>query len=623
MKSFSGRGVKLLRVRAAVLVAMAGFGLDLSTASAQVGTLSGTIGFSGGGNEPELMNVFLHPADSGGSASSVQTTASEGWNFAADNLPAGDYRVQFRPQGGAYASEWWKDAAGPETAAVVTVSAGSTTTVSPTLNLRPATIIWREDTSGSLSAWLMEGVVRTGEASILQDTAPAGSDLAGTGDFNGDGNADILWRQRSGGNLDVWYMDGIARIGESRLSRNRTDVSSTVVGIRDFNGDGKVDILWRQRLGGRLHVWYLDGMKRTGGAFTSPRTAPANWKVAGTGDFNGDGHADILWRKADGDLYVWYMDGVTRAGGEFTSPRRAPPGWSVSAVGDFSGDEKPDILWRTPEGDQYVWYMDGVTRTDGSFLSPPREPGKWKVVGFDVFPFVEPVETGNCEDCHDGTVALAPNVMTYWAGSAAGQDGGHGDRGGFAAVACTACHDINLPSGPTSARHGTGVYNSIWDNDSTRSTNTAHLKVEFFTKYPAVGAGDWSIQVAMDNYCTYECHDLNRNDVQDTGEPAKSMRHEVDTLPTDADHHSMWFGSHLTPPQGAQPDTIPGILIDLDLNTGAAGGGNYAPCVSCHDPHGTGTAAPRTYPSNRMVRYEFPVANDPSMSSELCSKCHR
>jgi hypothetical protein len=271
--------------------------------------------------------------------------------------------------------------------------------------------------------------------------------------------------------------------------------------------------------------------------------------------------------------------------------------------------------------------MDGVTRTGGSFLSPPREPGKWKFVGFDVFPFVQPVETGNCEDCHNGSALGdgAPDVMTHWNGSTTGQDGGHGDTGGFAAVECTDCHDINDPTTPDTAKHGTGTYNSIWANDSSRSTNTSHLKAGFFTEFPAVGAGDWSIQVAMDNYCTYKCHDLDKDDVQDGGEPAKSMRHESDTAPTDSDHHSVKFGTHLTPPKppNNNPDTLAGIPIDVDLNTNASPTGNYAPCISCHDPHGTGVKTPSGYTSNRMVRYEFPVETDPTMKSELCAKCHR
>jgi hypothetical protein len=43
-----------------------------------------------------------------------------------------------------------------------------------------------------------------------------------------------------------------------------------------------------------------------------------NWKLHGTGDFNGDGKTDLIWTDiSDGRNCTWYMDGVTLAGVEF------------------------------------------------------------------------------------------------------------------------------------------------------------------------------------------------------------------------------------------------------------------------------------------------------------------
>src|SRR5204862_142467 len=88
-------------------------------------------------------------------------------------------------------------------------------------------------------------------------------------------------------------------------------MSTFHVARADFNGDGRADILWRNSSTGENHVCLMNGTTITGGG--SVRTEPdQNWKVAGGGDFNGDGTADILWRYSPtGENYVYLMNGTT------------------------------------------------------------------------------------------------------------------------------------------------------------------------------------------------------------------------------------------------------------------------------------------------------------------------
>ena len=163
--------------------------------------------------------------------------------------------------------------------------------------------------------------------------------------------------------------------------------------------------------------------------------------------------------------------------------------------------------------------------------------------------------SGRCEACHDGTVSLAPDVMELLGRIDLRPDGGHGDADGSAAVECTACHDINLPATPD---HGAARHRHLQFDLGQRLDAAARTprtsRPDFFTKYPAIGAGGSSVQVAMDNYCTWECHDPNRNDVKDTGEPTKAMRERRrrTNRPGDNIAHSVKFGTHQTPPKSAE-----------------------------------------------------------------------
>ena len=76
-------------------------------------------------------------------------------------------------------------------------SAGSGTTVGP------ADVIWRRD-DGAVSAWLMQGTTVTSAVSL--GAAPIDFNIAGVGDLNGDGTADVVWRRTSDGSVSVWLM---------------------------------------------------------------------------------------------------------------------------------------------------------------------------------------------------------------------------------------------------------------------------------------------------------------------------------------------------------------------------------------------------------------------------------
>ncbi len=244
--------------------------------------------------------------------------------------------------------------------------------------------------SSSGSSWADHGVANGGNFCIKAYASNTGGETSNP-DINGDGKVDILWRHYlagSGRNV-VWYMDGVSRTGVATLPR-LNDVNWHIVGTGDFNGDGKPDFLWRYTAAGinqgKNAVWYMDGAGRTGVAML-PTLSSLDWEIVGTADFNSDGHRDILWRcttacATQGQNVVWYMNGVTRTGAAYL-PRLNNLNWSIVATGDFNSDGKPDILWRyttddVSRGQNVVWYMNGISRT-GVAMLPRLTDLEWKI----------------------------------------------------------------------------------------------------------------------------------------------------------------------------------------------------------------------------------------------------
>jgi hypothetical protein len=199
-------------------------------------------------------------------------------------------------------------------------------------------LLWR-DTSGSTAVWVMNGssIVGSGYLNVNGTTiAPDPTwSVAGMGDFNGDKYSDLIWRNSVTGELAEWQLHSSDIIGSADLNAGgvaiRPDASWSIIGVGDFNGDGNADLLWRNT-NGTLSEWLMHGSTVIdSSALTYNGTAvnaPANWQVVEIGDFNGDRNSDILWRNTStGQLSEWLMLGnvlgvstTTTAGGTTVTP---------------------------------------------------------------------------------------------------------------------------------------------------------------------------------------------------------------------------------------------------------------------------------------------------------------
>jgi hypothetical protein len=134
------------------------------------------------------------------------------------------------------------------------------------------------------------------------------------------------------------------------------------VGVGDFNGDGQTDLLFQSQRDGSLQFWELNNGQLQG--VQSLGVVPPDWQVRATADLGGKkGITDLILRNIQtGELQAWLLDG---SGGHTAVPLGTLSlDWAVEGVADVNGDGKPDLLLHDLQtGAVRAWLLDGASVT--------------------------------------------------------------------------------------------------------------------------------------------------------------------------------------------------------------------------------------------------------------------
>lgn len=218
----------------------------------------------------------------------------------------------------------------------------------------------------------------------------------GTSDLTGDGQNDLLARDRSG---VLWIYPADSDTGWEQHFGTRLRVGSNwqsmgqFLAAGDLTADSRGDVLARDTSG---VLWLYPGTGRPSAPLAARVRVGGGWGsyfVLGTGDLDGDTAADVLARDASGNLWLYPGGASGGRGAPVLGPRRlVGRGWNTMnalvGAGDVNYDGHPDVLARE-RSTGVLWLYVGDGR--GGFATRRSMGSGW--AGFTAFAGTENLVT--------------------------------------------------------------------------------------------------------------------------------------------------------------------------------------------------------------------------------------
>ena len=183
-------------------------------------------------------------------------------------------------------------------------------------------------------------------------------DFAGIGDFDGDGSDDILIRRNTDFGAGLYYAMG----GERPVLHRRFGLTQNllfeVAGTGDFDGDGRDDVLLRHAERG---MWISYEMHAPRATLHRPAvTRNPEFVFQSTGDFTGDGRDDILLRNRRTGEWIYYEMHGARATLRRLSGMHRSAAYRFVAAGDFNADGTSSVSLRHARGEWLHYDLAGT-----------------------------------------------------------------------------------------------------------------------------------------------------------------------------------------------------------------------------------------------------------------------
>jgi hypothetical protein len=243
-------------------------------------------------------------------------------------------------------------------------------------------MIWHNSSTGKFAVYDGQFLAAiTG----LSNFGPPALRGVGAADLDGDGDEEFIAQRTDNGTVMVWS------VHNGQFQNTGTipgPAGGQLAAVKDFDRDGKIDLLWHNPTAGTLDFWRmlkdpslplgLDAL--LGRVVRVASGLASDTAMAAVGDFDGDGYNDVLWRYSDGRLAISYLvAGVPLRFGALWAAAGDADRRVIGAV-DIGGTIGEEVaLQDTVTG--LITILDAAANGSTTRINVVHPGAEWRVVG--------------------------------------------------------------------------------------------------------------------------------------------------------------------------------------------------------------------------------------------------
>jgi hypothetical protein len=251
--------------------------------------------------------------------------------------------------------------------------------------------VWSTDSNGNFVANLTGTVsgsssaLKSLESAFHQDLNGDGvigqsspQVMAQTSSFQGYGKTDLVFYNNDAHTAAIWAPGGQGQ-GNPQVVAGAQGSNFAARG--DFNADGHTDLLFINDATHEVSELSTGEAQTAASVTVGTINSASGWHFADIVDFNGDGKSDLLFvNNVTNGVAVWQMDGSKVVANPQVGVM--PQGFHIASTGDFNGDGKTDLLMiNDSTHDASIWQMNGTEVASKATIGTINAVGGWDFVG--------------------------------------------------------------------------------------------------------------------------------------------------------------------------------------------------------------------------------------------------